>query len=251
MASVPWALLRLSGASEPLVSSTAISFVALSRAARSTKDLKVADVSVLVSSPSSAAQGALRSASEEPAVITASLPRDRANVRVSRNATRQDVARALADSEGWVHVAAHGVARPDRIGYAGIWVSPSRPADAPDFLSWIDVLTSGSQAGLVVLDTCELGASADTATASLGFSSALSRAGAANVVSALWQVSDAASATWVSAFYSALSEGNPDAAQALRAAQNRLRESRAFRHPYYWASLVHFARIPVGRPRSH
>ena len=40
-----------------------------------------------------------------------------------------------------------------------------------------------------------------------------------------------------------------DGWNALRAAQLRLRQSRAFRHPYYWASLAGFSRMAVGAER--
>jgi hypothetical protein len=56
-------------------------------------------------------------------------------------------------------------------------------------------------------------------------------------------MSDAASAIWVPTFYSALVvDPAHDDATALRAAQMRLRESRMFRHPFYWSGLETFSR---------
>jgi CHAT domain-containing protein len=62
----------------------------------------------------------------------------------------------------------------------------------------------------------------------------------------MWPVSDAAAAIWVPAFYSALTaDPQHDAAEALRIAQLKLRDSRAFRHPFYWAGLQAFARVAL------
>jgi CHAT domain-containing protein len=170
-------------------------------------------------------------------------------VEQDAGATRASVLAALAAPGNWVHVAAHGVAQPQRIGYAGIWLEPAARDNAPPFLSWLDVLDSGAGADLVVLNACRLGDGGNVVGANLSFASAVVRAGARHVVAALWPVSDAASALWVPAFYAALADdGEHDPARALRAAQLRLRDSREFRHPYFWASLQTIERLPVAPP---
>jgi CHAT domain len=120
----------------------------------------------------------------------------------------------------------------------GIWLEPTGDEKIPPFLNWIDILDSGVNADLVVLNACLLGDSGTAVNRNLSFADAVSRAGAKHVVAALWPASDAAAALWVSAFYSAITaDPHHDAAQALRAAQLRLRESRAFRHPFFWAGM--------------
>jgi CHAT domain-containing protein len=144
------------------------------------------------------------------------------------------------------------VAQPQRIGYAGIWLEPSGDEKTPPFLSWIDILDSGVSADLVVLNACQLGDSGTAVNGNLSFADAVSRAGAKHVVAALWPVSDAAAALWVPAFYSAITaDPHHDAAQALRAAQLRLRESRAFRLPFFWAGMQTIDRLPIGSGAVH
>jgi CHAT domain-containing protein len=97
-----------------------------------------------------------------------------------------------------------------------------------------------------VLNACQLGDSGNAINGNLSFAAAVSRAGARQVVAALWPVSDSAAALWVPAFYSALTnDSHHDAAEALRAAQLRLRASRAFVHPFFWAGIQTLEQLPL------
>jgi CHAT domain-containing protein len=167
-------------------------------------------------------------------------------------ATRDTIDRAFAQPGAWVHVAAHGMADPQRIGYAGLWLEPKPPETAPAFLSWIDVLDRGVRSDLVVLDACQTGDSGTAVNGNLSFADAVSRAGSHHVLAVMWPASDAASAVWVPAFYAALAaDANHDAAEALRVAQQRLRASRAFGHPFYWAGMQTIERWPIGSIGMH
>lgn len=171
---------------------------------------------------------------------------DRVRVVQVGAAKRNDVLYAFADSGSWVHVAAHGLAQPNRIGYSGLFLEPESPGLAPQYLSSFDVLTHGVRADLVVLNACQLGDSGDAVDGNLSFASAVSEAGAKQVVASLWPVSDAASSIWVPAFYAALTaDSQHDAAAALRIAQLKLRDSRMFRHPFYWAGFQTFTRLAL------
>ena len=153
---------------------------------------------------------------------------------------------ALAEPGAWVHIAAHGTAQPQHIGYAGLWLEPSGDDKTPAFLSWLDILDKGVRADLVVLNACQLGDSGNAINGNLSFAAAVSRAGAKQVVAALWPVSDSAAALWVPAFYSALAaDPEHNAAAALRVAQLRLRASRAFAHPFFWAGMQATARLSL------
>jgi len=144
-----------------------------------------------------------------------------------------------------VHIAAHGTAQPQRVGYAGIWLEPSAGGTTPPFLSWLDILNNGVRADLVVLNACQLADSGAAVNGNLSFADAVSRAGARRVVASLWPVSDAAAALWVPAFYTALRDNPDDAAGALRAAQLRLAHSRAFAHPFFWAGMQAIERLDI------
>jgi CHAT domain-containing protein len=153
-----------------------------------------------------------------------------------QSVTPDGVLATLSEPGAWVHVAAHGSAKPGRLGYAGVWLDPPKDNAKPVFLSWLDILQHDARAELVVLNACQLGDSGDAINGNLSFASAVSEAGATQVVASLWPVSDAATAIWVPAFYTALeSDPRHRAAEATRAAQIKLRDTRIFRHPFYWA----------------
>jgi CHAT domain-containing protein len=180
----------------------------------------------------------------EPALAAQSV-----HIEEDPTMTRGAVLGAFGEPGAWVHVAAHGMVQPQRIGYSGIWLEPTEDEPTPPFLSWLDVLDSGAQADLVVLNACRLADSGNVVGANLSFAGALVRAGARHVVAAAWPVSDSASALWVPAFYSALlADPRHDPAEALRHAQLRLRESRAFVHPFFWASLQTLERLSIPPP---
>lgn len=162
---------------------------------------------------------------------------------VASTATREGVLRALAAQQAWVHLASHGSVAPGRLGGSGLWLQSDRDGGAPGYLSGLEALDSGVRAELVVLNACRLGADgADYASASRvhGFSALLLRAGARQVVAALWSVSDTAGALWVDTFYRSAFARPERIAHAVASARQRLATSRAFRHPHHWAGLVHF-----------
>jgi hypothetical protein len=249
---IPWSVLPWPGQTEPLVDSTAVSLVHLARAADASAATTPRALRVFVAAQSLGDPDQLRplaGASVEAGQIHDALG-DALRIEENTQATRRSVLNSLEQSGAWLHIAAHGSALPQRIGYAGIWLEPPAPGATPAFLSWLDVLDNGVRADLVVLDACQLGDSGTAIGGNLSFADAMSRAGARRVIAALWPVSDAASALWVPAFYRALlADPAHDAAQALRNAQLRLRASRAFTHPFFWASLQSIERLDL--PASH
>jgi CHAT domain-containing protein len=71
----------------------------------------------------------------------------------------------------------------------------------------------------------------------VGLAWAFLRAGAHQVIAALWEVDDASSPQLMDDFYAELTQGK-SAAEALRDAKLKMLHSSDFhRHPYYWASL--------------
>jgi CHAT domain-containing protein len=151
----------------------------------------------------------------------------------------------------WVHVAGHGRSYGGLQGYSGLWAEPENGTGTPSFISWLDLVDEELNAQLLVLNACDLAAAgAGRINRASSFAVALHAAGVDDVVAALWPVSDSAAALWVPAFYEELArqsnDGVYDPAGALAAAQKRLRASRMFRHPFYWASMVHIA-----GPRAH
>ncbi|MBX3725915.1 MAG: CHAT domain-containing protein [Xanthomonadales bacterium] len=243
LAQVPLALLVWPGQPRPMVESTAVSRLlptqpgGMARGAAAV----VSHVRVLVAGEGGrAAAGlpALPVAAREDRLVAAAMP----EVAVSADGlTEQGLLQALAEPGGWVHVAGHGVVHPGMQGMAGLW-SASGPDEPRAFISWLALVGKRLPAALVVLNACHLGEGGQAGDGqAASFAAALKAAGAGEVVAAMWPVSDAAASVWVPAFYGALAGPAGDAAEALRTAQRALRDSRAFRHPWYWASLVHWA----------
>jgi CHAT domain-containing protein len=108
-----------------------------------------------------------------------------------------------------------------------------------------DIVQHRLNANLVTISACNgAGTRAYSGEGLVGLSWAFLRAGAHNVIGALWEVSDASTPQLMDAFYRELFEGrNP--ATALRNAKLTLLHSRdpdsVFRKPFYWAPFQLYA----------
>jgi CHAT domain-containing protein/tetratricopeptide (TPR) repeat protein len=91
---------------------------------------------------------------------------------------------------------------------------------------------------LVVLSGCETGLGDNVrGEGLLGLARAFFHAGARRLVASLWKVSDCSTADLTVDLFRQM-RGQPDAAEALRAAKLRLLARPAYAHPYYWAPFV-------------
>lgn len=243
LAAVPYSALVWPGQHEPLVTTTMVSTFATANFGPEAAD-SPNTIDVLVASGSGSGLGSELSGAEvEPQLIEKSIRPRSVRVLTGSNLNRMALTETLSKRGNWVHVASHGQIRDGMTGYGGLWLD-SVQAAAPSFVSWLDLVDQPLAAQLVVLDVCDLAAQRDRAApATISFATALAAAGAQNVIASLWPVSDAASATWVPAFYADIgSATSGEAAEALRQSQLRLRGSRMFRHPFYWASMAHIQR---------
>jgi hypothetical protein len=246
---IPIGAIRWPGSNAPLVSSSSIT-IAVGLPVRDSDEPRPGGGGLTIIAPDGNSGHPvdlppLANAAAARSIIEGALAGTGIEISSAPNATREALLRALRRPQSWVHVAAHGVAQPGRIGGAGVWLSADQGHTGPEFVSWLDVLGHSVAANLIVLDACELGASPEDAyRVGSSFAKALAGSGARSVVAAMWPVSDAASAVWIREFYARLLDTpEHDPAVALGAAQRRLMTSRAFRHPFYWASLAHFARL--------
>jgi len=98
-----------------------------------------------------------------------------------------------------------------------------------------DVIRHPLRADLVTISACYgAGERAYSGEGLVGLSWAFLRAGAHNVVAALWEATDASTEQLMDKFYGELDNGaTPDA--ALRAAKLSLLRSGGFHNPFYWA----------------
>lgn len=171
----------------------------------------------------------LPSAEAEARAIAASTGSARLFLRkdASRLALRNEALRASA-----LHIASHGQFRGDQPLQSALYLAPDEQSDGRLTVSDLYGLRLGSR--LVVLSACETGlgaiASGDDV---VGLVRGFLYAGAGAVVSSLWEVDDAATASLMTAFY----QGLPTlgAREALRQAQ--LQTLRQYPHPFFWSAF--------------
>lgn len=245
--SVPWSLLPLhAGAS---VESMDVSLVHLDPAGGRRAASPATPLHVAVAAQQrrgSAMLAPLEGAASEASIIAAALTtRPVIELADSNGSLKSTLLDLFAEPGSRVHLAAHGLTRPGFVGHSGIWLDANDESQNPQFLGVLDLFEHGVKADLVVLNACDLGSGGSQAPGALAFTDTLVQLGAGDVVASLNSVSDGAAALWVPAFYRSLSDG-AGPASALRKAQLTLRNSRAYRHPFYWSSLIHVTSLPLG-----
>jgi CHAT domain-containing protein len=141
----------------------------------------------------------------------------------------------------YIHFVAHGTA--SRMSPLDSAIILSREANSPaaaqddSFKLYArDIINNHPlHAELVTISACySTGNRTYSGEGLVGLSWAFLRAGAHNVVAALWDVSDASTPQLVDQFYSELKKGRPPAT-ALRSAKLSLLHSATFHSPFYWA----------------
>jgi CHAT domain-containing protein len=136
----------------------------------------------------------------------------------------------------YIHFVAHGTASRTSPLDSAIVLSRASAEDDSFKLYARDIIHSPLRADLVTISTCYgAGARAYSGEGLVGLSWAFLRAGAHNVIGALWEVSDVSTPQLMDELYGGLMKGRtPDA--ALRDAKlSLLHSGNAFRKPFYWA----------------
>jgi CHAT domain-containing protein len=108
-----------------------------------------------------------------------------------------------------------------------------------------DIVQHSLNAELVTISACNgAGLQSYSGEGLVGLSWAFARAGAHNVIGALWEVSDASTPQLMDSLYSGLTKGK-DPATALRDAKLAMLHSAdagsVFRKPFYWAPFQVYA----------
>lgn len=142
----------------------------------------------------------------------------------------------------YIHFAAHGTA--SRLSPLDSAVVLSPPAKEPeDFKLYArDIVQHPLNATLVTISACYgSGVRTYAGEGLVGLAWVFLRAGAHNVIAALWQVADAASPLLMDQLYSELQAGKaPD--EALRAAKlSLIHSSRIYRKPLFWGAFQLYA----------
>ncbi len=133
----------------------------------------------------------------------------------------------------YLHFATHGIASHTRPLESAVILS--REGDSYKLYAR-DIVQHHLNANLVIISACNgAGTRAYSGEGLVGLSWAFLRAGAHNVIAALWEVSDVSTPQLMDVLYSELDQGK-DPATALRAAKlSLLKSDSVFRKPFYWA----------------
>jgi CHAT domain-containing protein len=162
-------------------------------------------------------------------------PADR-TVLVETAATPAAYAEATPGRFTFIHFVAHATAsRTSPLDSAIVLADNDRPA----YLSARTILTLPLRARLITVSACDsAGTRAYAGEGLVGLSWAFLRAGAHEVVAALWQVDDASTAALMTGLYQRLMAGE-EPTEALRATKlAMLKSDSVYRKPYYWAPFV-------------
>lgn len=136
----------------------------------------------------------------------------------------------------YIHFVAHGTASRTNPLDSAIVLSRATKDDDSFKLYARDIIHHSLHADLVTISTCYgAGFRAYSGEGLVGLSWAFLRAGAHNVIGALWEVSDVSTPQLMDQLYAGLKRGErPES--ALRAAKlSLLHSNKAFRKPFYWA----------------
>ena len=141
----------------------------------------------------------------------------------------------------YLHFVTHGTASRAQPLESAVILSKDQDDDSYKLYAR-DIVKRHLSAYLVTISACNgAGTRAYSGEGLVGLSWAFLRAGAHNVIGALWEVSDASTPELMDKLYDGLSHGE-DPASALRAAKLSLLHSDSlFRKPYYWAPFQLYA----------
>ena len=140
-----------------------------------------------------------------------------------------------------LHLATHGILDPKRPERSGLILSTVNiDGQVQDgFVGLRDIYGLRAPVDLVVLSACRTGLGKDVRGEGLiGLTRGFIYAGASSVVASLWKVDDEATAELMKRFYANMLQGGMRPAEALRAAQNSIRQEPQWRAPFYWAAFT-------------
>ena len=177
----------------------------------------------------------LRKAAAEMEIIGKHFPAAQQQVFARDQATPPAYLTGKPEQFSYIHFVAHGTASRMSPLDSAIVLSKAGAEDDSFKLYARDIIHHPLRAQLVTISTCYgAGSRAYSGEGLVGLSWAFLRAGAHNVIGALWEVSDVSTPRLMDELYTELEKGKtPDV--ALRDAKLSLLHSTAYRKPFYWA----------------
>ena len=140
-----------------------------------------------------------------------------------------------------LHFATHGLLDPKNPELSGFFLSMVDATGHPQdgFITMQDVYRLQAPVDLVVLSACRTGLGKDVRGEGLiGLTRGFMYAGASSVVASLWKVDDEATSELMKHFYANMLQKGMRPAEALRTAQNALRQNPQWEAPHFWAGFT-------------
>jgi CHAT domain-containing protein len=184
---------------------------------------------------------ALPQAGAEIQSIEKYFPEPRRTVLSGGEATPAAYLASKPEQFAYLHFVTHGTASRARPLESAVVLSKEKDQDSYKLYAR-DIVKRRLSAYLVTISACNgAGTRAFSGEGLVGLSWAFLRAGAHNVIGALWEVSDASTPQLMDKLYDGLNRGQ-DPASALRAAKlSLLHSDSVFKKPYYWAPFQLYA----------
>ena len=177
----------------------------------------------------------LRKASAEIESIEQHFPPNQQQVLTREQASPAAYLAGKPEQYSYIHFVAHGTANRTSPLDSAIVLSRSTAQEDSFKLYARDIIHHPLHAELVTISTCYgAGSRAYSGEGLVGLSWAFLRAGAHNVIGALWEVSDVSTPQLMNELYGDLEKGQT-AAAALRNAKLNLLRSHQYSKPFYWA----------------
>lgn len=184
---------------------------------------------------------ALPQAPEEMQDVEKYFPQARRAVLTGAQGTPAAYLSSQPERFSYMHFVTHGTASRTRPLESAVILSKEKDADSYKLYAR-DIVKRRLSAYLVVISACNgAGTRAYSGEGLVGLSWAFLRAGAHNVIGALWEVSDSSTPQLMDKLYDGLSHGE-DPAAALRAAKlSLLHSGTVYKKPFYWAPFQLYA----------
>jgi CHAT domain-containing protein len=183
----------------------------------------------------------LPSTRREAMAIAALVPARQRKIALDFEANRTTALSGALSGYRILHFATHGLLDSQRPELSGLVLSlvdrNGRPRDG--FLQVHEIYNLKLPADLVVLSACQTALGKDVKGEGLiGVTRGFMYAGAARVVSSLWEVDSRATAELMRHFYREMLRNKLSPAAALRAAQLSMTRDPRWHSPYYWAGFI-------------
>jgi len=140
-----------------------------------------------------------------------------------------------------LHFATHGLLDPKRPEHSGILLSmvDDHGKKQEGFITLQDVYSLRAPVDLVVLSACRTGLGKEIRGEGLvGLTRGFMYAGATTVVASLWKVDDEATSELMKSFYTEMLQNRKTPDEALRIAQNNIRQNPRWTAPHNWAGFI-------------